>query len=76
MLARYQIVSGQSLLTRSKQMPMKVNDHVKKYAAVNANALRSRTRLLEFDENCTLDHLFLREGTADLMLLLRKSSQE
>jgi len=57
-------------------MPMKVNDHVKKYAAVNANALRSRTRLLEFDENCTLDHLFLREGTADLMLLLRQSSQE
>ena len=48
---------------------MKVNDHVKRNDAVNANALRSTTRLLEVEEDCPLDRLPWRKDTADLMVL-------
>ena len=72
MYVRYQIACGVSLFAILKQALMKKNDHVKKYDMVNANALCSTTRLLEVEE----DRLLWREDTADLMVLLRRSSQE
>ena len=49
---------------------MKLNDHVKKSDAVNANALRCTTRLLEVGEDCRLDRLLpWRKDTPDLMVL-------
>ena len=76
MTTRYQIACVTSLLVASKQVPMNMNDHVKKNDMVNANALRSTTRLLEVEEIRSLDRLFLRNDTADLMLLLSPYSQD